>query len=35
VLEFDPKREQIVGDAEANALVTREYRDHWGRPSGA
>jgi predicted dehydrogenase len=35
VLEFDPKREQIVGDAEANAMVTREYRDHWGRPSGA
>ena len=35
VLEFDPKREQIVGDDEANALVTRKYRDHWGRPNGA
>jgi len=34
-LEFDPKREQIVGDDAANAMVTREYRDHWGRPSGA
>ena len=35
VLEFDPQREQIVGDDEANALVTRKYRDHWGRPNGA
>ena len=34
VLEFDPKREQIVGDDEANALVTRKYSDHWGRPNG-
>ena len=34
VLEFDPKREQIVGDNEANALVTRKYSDHWGRPNG-
>ena len=34
VLEFDPKREQIVGDDEANALVTRKYRAHWGRPNG-
>jgi predicted dehydrogenase len=29
---FDPQKEQIVGDAEANALVRREYRDHWGTP---
>ena len=34
VLEFDPKREQIVHDDEANALVTRKYSDHWGRPNG-
>ena len=34
VLEFDPKREQIVGDNEANALVTRKYSDHWSRPNG-
>ena len=34
VLEFDPKREQIIGDDEANALVTRKYSDHWGRPNG-
>ena len=31
-LRFDPKTEQIVGDEEANRLVGREYRDHWGRP---
>jgi predicted dehydrogenase len=31
-LLFDPKTEQIVGDEEANELVRREYRDHWGRP---
>ena len=35
VLEFDPKHEQIVGDGEANALLAREYRNHWGRPGGA
>lgn len=34
-LAFDPEREQIVGDEEANRLVGREYRDHWGRPKGA
>jgi hypothetical protein len=34
-LTFDPQTEQIVDDAEANALVQREYRDHWGRPRGA
>lgn len=34
-LVFDPDREQVVGDEEANRLVGREYRDHWGRPRGA
>lgn len=34
-LHFDPQKEQIVGDEEANALVRREYRDHWGTPKGA
>ena len=34
-LVFDPIQEQIVGDDEANALVRREYRDHWGQPAGA
>jgi predicted dehydrogenase len=31
-LTFDPQSEQILGDDEANALVRREYREHWGRP---
>jgi len=33
-LVFNPATEQIVGDDEANALVRREYRAHWGRPRG-
>ena len=24
--------EKVLGDDEANALVRREYRDHWGTP---
>jgi predicted dehydrogenase len=34
-LAFDPGQEQIVGDDEANALVRRHYRAHWGTPGGA
>ncbi len=34
-LRFDPKTEQIVGDDEANHLVGREYREHWGTPKSA
>ena len=34
-LTFDPQKEQIIGDTEANALIRREYRDHWGTPRGA
>ena len=36
-LEFDPKTEQIVGDKQANALLSRTYRKggHWGVPKGA
>lgn len=34
-LEFDSDSEQILHDDEANGLVTREYRDHWGRPREA
>jgi predicted dehydrogenase len=34
-LEFDPQTEQATNDQEANALVRREYRDHWGKPRGA
>ncbi|MBI3862693.1 MAG: Gfo/Idh/MocA family oxidoreductase [Planctomycetia bacterium] len=31
-LAFNPNTEQIIGDDQANALLGREYRDHWGRP---
>ncbi|HEX2475079.1 MAG TPA: Gfo/Idh/MocA family oxidoreductase [Lacipirellulaceae bacterium] len=31
-LDFDPAKEQIVGDEEANAMVGRKYREHWGTP---
>ena len=34
-LTFDPAKEQITGDDEANALVRRQYREHWGTPKGA
>jgi predicted dehydrogenase len=34
-LRFDPALEQVVNDAEAQRLVGREYRAHWGRPKGA
>jgi hypothetical protein len=35
VLQFDPAAEQITGDAEANALVRRQYRPgHWAVPKG-
>ena len=33
--KLDPETEQVVGDEEANALLKREYRDHWGTPKGA
>ncbi len=34
-LEFDPQAEKIVNDPEADALVRRQYRSHWGTPQGA
>jgi predicted dehydrogenase len=34
-LDFDPASEQIKGDDEANKLLRREYRDHWGTPASA
>jgi predicted dehydrogenase len=34
-LTFDPQKEQFPGDDEANKLIRREYRDHWGTPRGA
>jgi predicted dehydrogenase len=33
-LTFNPQTEQIVDDHEANSLVRREYRSHWGTPRG-
>jgi predicted dehydrogenase len=33
-LAFNSDKEQIVGDDEANAMVCREYREHWGTPRG-
>lgn len=33
--EFDPQKEQIVNDEEANKLVRRQYREgHWAVPKG-
>lgn len=34
MLTFDPAAEQIVKDEEANGLVRRQYREHWGTPKG-
>jgi predicted dehydrogenase len=34
-LTFDPKTERFADDKEANALVGRTYRDHWGTPRNA
>ncbi len=34
-LTIDLQAEKVVGDDQANALVRREYRDHWGTPRGA
>ncbi|MBI1348083.1 gfo/Idh/MocA family oxidoreductase [bacterium] len=31
-VRFDPKSETIVDDAEAQTMLTREYRDHWATP---
>ena len=35
-LRFDPESEKIIGDEEANALLSRKYRDggHWAIPAG-
>jgi len=32
VLHFDPKKEEIVNDKEASALLTKEYRKPWEMP---
>jgi predicted dehydrogenase len=33
-IKFDSKTESIPGDAEANRLLRRQYRNHWGTPKG-
>ncbi len=35
-LKFDPRTEQIIGDKEANSLLSRKYRKggHWATPRG-
>ncbi len=33
-LRFNPATEQIENDEQANALVSRTYREHWGTPKG-
>ncbi len=35
LLKFDPQTERIADDNEAQALVRRQYREHWGTPRGA
>lgn len=34
-LTFNPQTEQFLDDDEANAMVRREYREHWGTPRDA
>jgi predicted dehydrogenase len=33
-ISFDAATETIPGDAEAQRLTRRQYRDHWGKPKG-
>jgi predicted dehydrogenase len=35
-IQFDPTNERIINDDEANAMLSRRYRDggHWGIPAG-
>ncbi len=33
-VQFDPVKEQVVGDDAANQLVRRQYREHWATPKG-
>jgi hypothetical protein len=32
VLHFDPGREKFIGDAEADKMLTKEYREPWSVP---
>jgi predicted dehydrogenase len=33
-LKFDPSKEQILDDPEANGMIRRKYREHWAVPKG-
>lgn len=33
-IRFDAKSERVTGDADADKLVRREYRQHWSKPAG-
>jgi predicted dehydrogenase len=35
-IQFDPDAERVIGDDDANTLLSRQYRDggHWGIPAG-
>jgi predicted dehydrogenase len=33
-IELDPAKEAITNSAEANGMLRRKYRDHWGTPKG-
>jgi predicted dehydrogenase len=33
-IEFDPAKEQVTNNLEANRLLRRTYRDHWSVPKG-
>ncbi|MBL8809612.1 MAG: Gfo/Idh/MocA family oxidoreductase [Planctomycetaceae bacterium] len=32
ILHFDPQTERIIGNDKADAMLTRQYREHWGAP---
>ena len=32
ILHFDPQTERIIGNDKADAMLTRQYREHWGTP---
>jgi hypothetical protein len=34
-INFDPAKEAISGDSEANKYIRREYRKHWSTPKNA
>jgi hypothetical protein len=33
IVKWDPAKEQVIGDPEANALASRQYRTPWKLPT--